>query len=350
MRERLMTPKTASLEGGHLVMRDARGIVRWTSNPADAAINGGTRRGFDINRVRLSHLERLILTRYGGPVDTDDASAYLSVAMNAIALSRRFRGWKQSVVPLLKWAAEWTPLADPTEVMELAQKVATAPRKMKALTAGKLLRLSTAEWEALGIKTIDPSDVAPTRIAAIKAERKRERDRKAAEAARREGGRRAMDEIKQASMRAFCKRHSLSERSFYRHQAAGDLDSWLTKKGITEKWQTGVAVLEIDPNLISLHSSATFTDKPKSRLRQGAPKRPCHEDCSRGAKVSVTIQTAEPTRREQIAKLYDLAANIFAPPVSKAANLGGSRSGEHGGGTPHPAAFGGPARTKHALA
>lgn len=115
MRERVMTPETAFIENGHLVIRDRAGIARWTSNPADSDANREAGRGFNINNMRLANVERLIQHRYGGPVDTDDAEAYLSAAFNAIAMGRRLRGWKQSAGPLLAWARQWTPTGQGSE-------------------------------------------------------------------------------------------------------------------------------------------------------------------------------------------------------------------------------------------
>lgn len=330
MRERVMTPETAFIENGHLVIRDRAGIARWTSNPADSDANREAGRGFNINNMRLANVERLIQHRYGGPVDTDDAEAYLSAAFNAIAMGRRLRGWKQSAGPLLAWARQWTPLADPAEVAALAAKVTASPRKMTGGTVGKLVRLTRSEWEALDIKTIDPFDLPSERVAELKADRKRQRDKEAVTSARRKSGVRSMEEIQSASRREFCERHGLSERSFYRHQQAGDLDYWLAKKGITEKWQTPVATLEKTSTLISRHPSATFSKGSNSSPRRAASKPPRRklepvkkETAMPSNVIDFAPILADPDRREKLARLFDVVANSFSAPKPQAASRAG---------------------------
>jgi len=190
MRHRLVTAETAVVDAaGYIHLRDRNGVLRWSNSPADRAAEAI--RGFDINANRLSNLHRLIVHRYGGPVTTDDAANYLSVAFNAIALSRRLKRWKQSIGPLMTWSAQWTPLADPTEVAALAASVMRRPRKMTAGAAGRLVHLSVAEWRHLNLKTFDPSDLSAEAVKAVKIERRRHRDREAAAAARRKDGARS---------------------------------------------------------------------------------------------------------------------------------------------------------------
>jgi len=228
-----MTPGEASIEQGHLVIR-RHNIAFLTSDPADsdAARESGQR--FDINTHRLANIQCLIKHRHGGPVDTDDGYAYISAAFNAIAMGRSRRGWKQSEEPLIAWAKKWTPLVDAAAVTELAKKVVASPRKMSGRVVGNLVRLTNTEWQILGIKTIDPFDISPERVSEIKADRKREQDRVAAQDARRKAGSRSMDEIRATSIKAFCQRYELSERTFRYHAKKGvsDLYSWLDKKGV----------------------------------------------------------------------------------------------------------------------
>lgn len=254
-----MTRETAFIEHSHIVVRHRGGFARWTNNPADRDENHGAGPGFNINNVRLSNIEYLIKYRYGGPVDTDDGHAYLSVAFNAIAMGRRFRGWSQSTAPLMDWARRWTPLVDPATIIILAEKVVASPRRMSASVVGKLVRLTFAEWKILGIKTIDPFDIPPERVAEVKVNRKRARDKAAARAARRQAGVRPMREIQSTSIRDFCKRHGLSERTF-RHNAAQGADrlrTWLNKKGINPKLPRDVETLERVFDLISRRGAAT---------------------------------------------------------------------------------------------
>src|SRR5690606_1454507 len=96
-------------------------------------------RGYNFAGKRLSEIEALIRDRHGGPVnDTDDGEAYLSAALNAKAWIRIFLGMKQHPAPLIDWAAEWTPLVPAEHVRKLVERVCAKPRKMKAVTVGKM--------------------------------------------------------------------------------------------------------------------------------------------------------------------------------------------------------------------
>ncbi len=247
MAERLMAADRVALEGGHIVVKDQRGVIRLTSDPRDAA--AAERRGFDVNRHRLIAVETFITDRYGGPCDCDDAHAYLSLAFNAIALSRRLSGWKADPRPLIEWARRWTPTADPVNVEKLAVAVTAAPRWISAARAGKLMAATTAEIERLGIKTVWPSDrpIREIRQAKKKAKNKADRERVAAARAAKRG--RAGGDMRLGAVTVFCKTYKLPRSTVYRRIAEGTLDHYLNGKGIAARpdgWDRPVASIRED--------------------------------------------------------------------------------------------------------
>ena len=230
------------MRDGHAALVDERGIVRYSRNPRDAA--AAERRGFDVNRHRLIAVETMIADRYGGPCDCDDARAYLSLAFNAIAISRRLSGWKADPRPLIEWAQRWTPTADPAEVEKLAIAVTTAPRWISAAKAGALMAATEAEIKRLRLRTVWASDrsIREIRQERKKAKNKADRERLAAARAAKRG--RAGDDVRRGSVTIFSKTHGLPRRTVYRHIKNGTLESYLDTKGIQARpdgWHKSVA-------------------------------------------------------------------------------------------------------------
>lgn len=260
-RERVVHAGTASVVGGVIVIRDPRGVIRWSNSPADRS--DADRQVFNLNNGRLHYLEKLIATRYGGPCDCDgDVQAYLSVGLNALALSCRMKGWKPHIGPLLKWAGKWLPAADPIEVRELAEKIVTKPRRMKAATAGKLLRLARREWETLGIKYIDPFDVPAADLEKEKKKKRSEINAMKKAKGRRDRGAPTAEQISANSLRRFCEKHEISERTLRAARARGPaaLAKFLAKRGITANLPHDGATIVREPILILRHEAATFSE------------------------------------------------------------------------------------------
>lgn len=259
MRERLMTAGNSAVENGHLVIRDRHGVARLTSNPADAPRN---RNVFDVNGVRLGHIQRLIEHRYDGPCDCDgDVHLYLSAAFNAIALGLQLKRRTASLSHFANWARKWCPVADRQEVADLAARVIARPRRIKAATLGRMLGLSSVEYDALGIEAIYPSDDAT--FERRKKVEKAERDRVAKERHRRQEGRQALADIMECSEKAFCYRHGISARTLRYHKSKGPeaVAKFLIKKGIKEKLpQDGASIDEYYP-LMERQGAATIVDE-----------------------------------------------------------------------------------------
>lgn len=255
MVDRLMMPGRVALEGGNIVIKDEHGVRRLTNDPREAAAGP---RGFDINRHRLIAVEAIIADRYGGPCDCDDARAYLSIAFNAIALSRRLAGWKADARPLIAWAKHWTPTADPIEVEKLAIAVTTAPRWISAARAGKLMAATTDEIERLGLKTIWASDRSIREIKREKKLAKNKADRERVAAARAAKRGRAGGDMRLGSVTVFCKTHKLPRSTVYRHLKNGTLDGYLAAKGIQARpdgWDRNVALNRDSSSNSATHSS-----------------------------------------------------------------------------------------------
>lgn len=243
--KRVMTPRNSGLDlDGHIFIRDQHDVKRWTNNPADR--DDARDEKFNINNLRIHYVERLIEHRYRGPVDCDDAHAYISVVFNSIAMQRRLKRWKQSTSPMVAWASSWCPMADRSTIVDLAGRVVKRPRKMTAATAGRLLGLSYVEWKTLGIRTIDPADVPADIVARAKAEMKREADLSSKKAARRAEGARALADIKAGSIRAFCKRNGISERTLRLNRRKGPehLAKYLKRHRVSEKLPQDFATLD----------------------------------------------------------------------------------------------------------
>lgn len=244
--KRVMTPNNSGLENGHIFLRDQHAVKRWTSNPADR--DDMRDQKFNINNLRIHYVERLIEHRYKGPVDCDgDAHAYVSVVFNAIAMQRRLKRWKQSTSPMIAWAMDWCPVADPKVISDLAVRVVARPRKMTAATAGRLLNLKFVEWIDLSIKTIDPTDVPAEVVTKAKADMKREADLSNKEAARRAEGARALADIQAGSLRAFCERNGLKERTLRLNRKKGPeyVAKYLKRHRVSEKLPQDFATLDM---------------------------------------------------------------------------------------------------------
>ena len=243
-----------SFVDGNIVVRNEHGVIVRTSSSFEVPDRNSI---FDVNLTRLSGVQSLIIYRYGGPCDCDgDVEYYISAAFNLLACSMRLQRQKASVMRLLNWLKQWVPVADFEYAAALAEKVILHPRHLKAATLGRMLRLTTQEFQHLKLKGVHPFDDA--NFGARAKREKAENDKQRKIRARREAGARPLSEIVENSDKAFCKRHNIPLRTFMRHKAKGasNLSAYLGKKGISEKWHWDGAVIEEDIPLIERHSSA----------------------------------------------------------------------------------------------
>jgi hypothetical protein len=121
--------------------------------------------------VRLRELERLYEDRWGRHLPDDDAGRDdLVLAAHHVA---RLGG--EVSKHIVAWARLWAPWMQPKQAAALAAKVKASPRKFRAETLGRRLRLTDDERTRLGITTIRPFDVGPVELAQRRKQRSRER-------------------------------------------------------------------------------------------------------------------------------------------------------------------------------
>lgn len=262
-RERTVDPARDVLADGSIAIR-RKGVI-WFSN-ALADREAEDRGRFDINLSRLAGVELLITRRYGGPCDCDgDVHLYASVALNAFAMTFRVRGWAINVDRLLHWIAEWLPAMDDAEAQKLAEAVAKRPRAFTAAMAGKLVKLTRAERDAYGIRFIHPIDETARERAAAKNTKRTQR--------RREAGVRSREEVAAKSIRAFCARYDLVERTFRAARQRGPeaFAKFLRKHGL-EKVAAAWFHISLEDLLIRDQKAATFEKADKA-----SPPRPARK-------------------------------------------------------------------------
>jgi hypothetical protein len=103
---------------------------------------------------RIHELERYLDHRYGQFVPDDDAGREdLVILLNHVAKNRLDPRSK-----VLGTIRRWAPRMPETEAEALADKILKKPRKYKATTLGRLLRLTQEEQITLYIETIRPFD------------------------------------------------------------------------------------------------------------------------------------------------------------------------------------------------
>jgi hypothetical protein len=135
-------------------------------------------------RKRLREIESIIRHRHGFVPDTDDAEQYVYLAAQHLYEQAGDKLHES----LTLWCDRWTPHFPPVEIERIARRVIADPRRFKADTLGKLLALTDEERTNLKITTIGAKDLSKARRATRRATKKRERDRKTAEARRRARG------------------------------------------------------------------------------------------------------------------------------------------------------------------
>jgi hypothetical protein len=124
-----------------------------------------------IARVRLSEIELLFQFRYGLTLPYDDAGLEdLEIAAQHIA---HFRG--EVFNHIVAFAERWMPALPRRRAEALAERVLAQPRKYKADTLGRLLRLTQQERAALSITTFRAFDASAKEMAKRRKERARQR-------------------------------------------------------------------------------------------------------------------------------------------------------------------------------
>src|SRR6476659_7132819 len=119
----------------------------------------------------------------GGSCDCDDGEVYFYIVANCIAVPTLVANVSRpdpisAVHALLhKWAEKWVPRIASDKIDSVIARAIAKPRRWRADTAAKLLRLTMAERTAADIKTIGATDCDKVARAEQRKQRKRERQR-----------------------------------------------------------------------------------------------------------------------------------------------------------------------------
>lgn len=124
-----------------------------------------------VNRVRLGHVRRLLCHRYGVELPDDDAGSedlriLLHIKARCYAPARREQALLNEIGLMAPWMAA-------ERAKQIAAEIAAKPMRLKADTLGRLLNVTTAERDRLGIWQIGAVDLD----AVTRKERRRQRDR-----------------------------------------------------------------------------------------------------------------------------------------------------------------------------
>lgn len=175
-----------------------------------------TDRSFNIYTARTREIEAVITSRHGlivpDPLGTDEIENCLDYA-RAVAASL-------SGQDLHQWAKRWMPWAGTAEVDDIARSVGWRTYMLGADQVARLLGVTLAERERLGLKTIGACDVDKAERQVIAKATKRQRDRERKAEARRAAGvkRRKAYEGQSAEAKKPWLAEGISRRTWYRRQ------------------------------------------------------------------------------------------------------------------------------------
>jgi hypothetical protein len=200
------------------------------THPAPPRRHGQKRAPFDVCAKRVREIAMLVLHRHRGLPGTDDRSIYLEAA--AYHLKPRDGDLEFA---LTNWARRLGGALPAREINRIVKKIRAKPRRFRADTMGKLLRVTYDERTALQLSTIGCYDVS-------KAERSRwgkERRRLKEQGRRRNKGAVPREQYlaKSLSRRRPWLAEGISRRTWYRRRQApvaqvrADLSSCIPRHG-----------------------------------------------------------------------------------------------------------------------
>jgi len=318
----------------------------------------------DTERVRarrlLKGLSTLYATRDPMLFRTRHRVALLSVAGKLIALANNGADRRLAEADLQAWAAKHVPDATNAELRTALDAALddegfrTIPRPSDI---GFDLELDKLHWFKAGRPWgIHPANLTTSEVLRIQREQRNIRARPSAKARRAAQGATPREQSlaaqarelgispqalrkrllkasipKKETIRDFCVRHGLAERSVRHHRDQGDLETWLAKKGILDLPLFGSENVSPNNNR-NLGSDETGTESGKASvaigIRRAASKPPRldqGEELS-ASRISLKIPT-DPVRREHLRRLFDIAANAFHWGANTYSNQSVRRSG-----------------------
>ena len=179
-----------------------------------------------IGALRKCEIERLIRLRYGGSCDCDDGEIYFYIVANCLARTTLLANVSRpDPMPLVytvlrNWAEKWVPRVAANKIDSVIVRAIAKPRRWRADTAAKLLRLTMAERTAANIKTIGATDCDKAARAEQRKKRKRDRQRARDEAKRRARGAKSRTEYIAKSVAALARANGISRSTYYRRAKA----------------------------------------------------------------------------------------------------------------------------------
>lgn len=216
----------------------------WTRNKRPAPIHW-------MAAKRIRELERYLQHRYGIVVPDDDAGCEdLVILLNHVAQNRHDpRGW------VLACIQRWAPWMESTKVADLADMILIRPRKYKATTLGRLLRLTQYEQTTLEIVTIRPFDVtdADLHAKAKQKDRERKRDKRATNSSGRRPGRPKSKDAKRWDVLG------VSKASYYRHQKRQGRRETKNPSEVLEETSNRSDAISVSPGLAGSRSASSAT-------------------------------------------------------------------------------------------
>jgi hypothetical protein len=207
----------------------------------------------------LREIERVVNDRHGTVPDTDDADVYLIPVAQCFRKILVDKGKPASVDAVMQrfgfWCERWAPGLSTDQVADIVRGVLAQPKLDADDDLGATLRLSYADRQRLGIRTIGSYDVDRKSRTKLARARKQERDRLHAEEIRRAKGAipRAVYEARGLSKMKPWEKMGISRATYYRRGANAH------------------AEIETSP---SPHSSFYQQATDLSRLAQGQPQGP----------------------------------------------------------------------------
>jgi hypothetical protein len=231
-----IAPKVGNLKGDRVVKvdpTDALAISKALAAIADryAAMERRRYESAPIHWMaakRIHELERYLEYRYGQVLPDDDAGREdLVILLNHVAQNRHDPRAK-----VLACILGWAPWMAPAEAEALADKIVAKPRKYKATTLGRLLRLTREEQVELDIETIRPFDKTDTEME----EERQRKDRGAKTAKRRSDGVVPREEYlaKSKTKTEPWKPLNMSRSTYYRKLKAGEIPSETGVSGVLD--------------------------------------------------------------------------------------------------------------------
>jgi hypothetical protein len=160
---------------------------------------------FDVCRKRVREITMIVIYRHRGLPDTDDREIYL------VLVAHHLKPKDGDIAFALgNWVRRLGANVPERELLRISKIVATKPRRYKAATLGKMLRVTYQERCALKLTTIRCYDVSMVECA----RRRREERRQSAADRRRQRG--AKPHANSLSRRQPWVEEGMSRRTYYR--------------------------------------------------------------------------------------------------------------------------------------